>query len=343
MVYFREPLRLTMDKRDSKTRLVYALLFVFVYCGEQIVADFGVDGDGIQADNDDVRGGSSRVAVVDSAATADSNRKQRVHHHKRHLSRSSSAVDYAQGNALINELGNPDNMFVTENGTVVTSQIGGTAILPCATIKPGTATVSWVRRIDYTILTIGSRSYSSDKRFYVDHTRHLKTWNLEITPVEASDAGLYECRIATHPTTSNFVHLKVTEARAEILGSPDLYIMSGSSLRLVCRLQGSTQAPLFVFWYHSDRMINFDTDRGLIVHINSTESDLIMPYTNTSDSGNYTCQPQNIPPATIHVHVLQSEVPAAMQHGVRSSTSGSFAISNCAMFTIIYMFLQMLS
>jgi len=38
----------------------------------------------------------------------------------------------------------------------------------------------------------------------------FQTWNLEITPVEASDAGLYECRIATHPTTSNFVHLKVT-------------------------------------------------------------------------------------------------------------------------------------
>jgi len=102
-----------------------------------------------------------------------------------------------------------------------------------------------------------------------------------------------------------FVDNVPLEARAEILGSPDLYIMSGSSLRLVCRLQGSTQAPLFVFWYHSDRMINFDTDRGLVVHINSTESDLIMPYTNTSDSGNYTCQPQNISPATIHVHVLQ--------------------------------------
>jgi len=97
------------------------------------------------------------------------------------------------------------------------------------------------------------------------------------------------------------------EAKAQILGAPDLYIMSGSSLRLVCRLQGSTQAPVFVFWYHSDRMINFDTDRGLIVHINSTESDLIMPYTNTSDSGNYTCQPENISPATIHVHVLQCE------------------------------------
>lgn len=101
----------------------------------------------MRADNDDVRGGGSRVSVVDSAAAADSSRKQRVHHHKRHLSKSSSAVDYAPGNALINELGNPDNMFVTENGTVVTSQIGGTAILPCATVKPGTATVSAVINI----------------------------------------------------------------------------------------------------------------------------------------------------------------------------------------------------
>ncbi|KAF0765197.1 Titin [Aphis craccivora] len=97
---------------------------------------------GVRADNDDVRGSGSRVSVVDSDAVADSSRKQRVHHHKRHLSKSSSAVDYAPGNALINELGNPDNMFVTENGTVVTSQIGGTAILPCATVKPGTATAS---------------------------------------------------------------------------------------------------------------------------------------------------------------------------------------------------------
>jgi len=107
----------------------------------------GVGGGGVRADNDDVRGGGSRVSVVDSAAAAGSSRKQRVHHHKRHLSKSSSAVGYAPGNALINELGNPDNMFVTENGTVVTSQIGGTAILPCATVKPGTATVSAVINI----------------------------------------------------------------------------------------------------------------------------------------------------------------------------------------------------
>ncbi|XP_050519922.1 uncharacterized protein LOC126893600 isoform X1 [Daktulosphaira vitifoliae] len=313
-----------INTRGARKRLVYLLLLFVLYYNEQISAD---------VDEKINKGSHSKY-----------NKRQLKVHHKRHLSKTLSAgAGYHLGNDLINDVDSSNNMFMTENGTIVTSQIGGTAILPCATTKSGIATVSWIRRIDYTILTIGSRSYSSDKRFYVDHTRHLKTWNLEITPVEESDAGLYECRIATHPTTSIFIHLKVTVAKAEILGSPDLYIMSGSSLRLVCRLRESTQAPSFVFWYHSDRMINFDTDRGLIVHINSTESDLIMPYTNTSDSGNYTCQPQNIQPATIHVHVLQSEAPAAMQHGVRSTTSGSFAVSNCALFTLTYMAMQMLS
>jgi len=72
----------------------------------------------------------------------ENSKKQRVYHHKRHLSRFSSAVDYPPGNALNNDFENPDKMFVTKNGTVITSQIGGTAILPCATAKIGTATVS---------------------------------------------------------------------------------------------------------------------------------------------------------------------------------------------------------
>jgi len=40
-VRMRVHLRPTMDKRDAKTRLVYALLFAIVFCGEQITADFG--------------------------------------------------------------------------------------------------------------------------------------------------------------------------------------------------------------------------------------------------------------------------------------------------------------
>lgn len=107
-----------------------------------------VSGDGAGGGRDG-RGHDAPVVAVaavvasEKAATGHmAGRRHRVHHHKRHLSRPSSAGDYPSGNALINELGSPDNMFVTENGTVVTSQIGGTAILPCATTKLGMATVS---------------------------------------------------------------------------------------------------------------------------------------------------------------------------------------------------------
>ncbi|KAJ8951210.1 hypothetical protein NQ318_010237 [Aromia moschata] len=48
------------------------------------------------------------------------------------------------------------------------------------------------------------------------------------------------------------------EALAEIQGAPDLYLRSGSLLRLVCTLRDSTETPAFVFWYHEQRMINYD-------------------------------------------------------------------------------------
>lgn len=102
---------------------------------------FAFTGDGGREDATD--GGGGPPVVAKFTVLQGGRKLQRVYHHrKRHLSRSSSGVDHPPGNALINELGNPDNMFVTENGTVVTSQIGGTAILPCATAKLGMATVS---------------------------------------------------------------------------------------------------------------------------------------------------------------------------------------------------------
>ncbi|XP_050525529.1 uncharacterized protein LOC126896634 [Daktulosphaira vitifoliae] len=71
------------------------------------------------------------------------NKRQLKVHHKRHLSKTLSAgADYHLGNDLINDVDSPNNMFMTKNGTIVTSQIGGTVILPCATTKSGIATVS---------------------------------------------------------------------------------------------------------------------------------------------------------------------------------------------------------
>ncbi|XP_075214963.1 limbic system-associated membrane protein-like [Lycorma delicatula] len=209
-------------------------------------------------------------------------------------------------------------IFATENSTVVIAQTGSTATLPCVVRKFGTGVVSWIRRKDYHLLTVGLTTYSSDDRFLVEHARHLQNWGLQIKFVQESDEGMYECQVTTHPPASIFVELKVIEAAAEIIGAPDLHIKSGSVLRLVCTLRQSTEPPIYVFWYHGERMINYDKERGVTVRSDRKSSVLTIAAADKVDSGNYTCVPSNAHPASINVHVLNGEKPAAMQHGGRS-------------------------
>lgn len=98
-----------------------------------------------------------------------------------------------------------------------------------------------------------------------------------------------------------------TEARAEILGGPDKHVKSGSTLELTCVLRRSTEAPSYVFWYHNDRMINYDSSRGVLVEYARYSSVLQIKNAQKSDSGNYTCVPSNTHPASIHVHILNGK------------------------------------
>ncbi|XP_017784031.1 PREDICTED: titin-like [Nicrophorus vespilloides] len=206
--------------------------------------------------------------------------------------------------------------FATENSTVVVAQIGGTAALPCVVRKFNNGVVSWIRREEQPkLLTVGLITYSADGRIFVEHVRHLQNWGLIIKPVQLADSGLYECQISTHPVTSIFMELKVIEASAAILGGPDVHLRAGSLLRLVCRLHQSTEQPSYVFWYHEDRMINYDL--GVEVIPNRDSSILLLQDADKSHAGNYTCHPSNAIPASINVHVLnatEEENPAAMLH-----------------------------
>ncbi|KFB48350.1 AGAP005028-PA-like protein [Anopheles sinensis] len=58
-------------------------------------------------------------------------------------------------------------------------------------------------------------------------------------------------------------------ARAEIVGPQVKYLTPDSTLKLICRVVQSTEASAFIFWYHNNRMINYDLDRGINV---STEA-----------------------------------------------------------------------
>ncbi|XP_019870113.1 zwei Ig domain protein zig-8 isoform X2 [Aethina tumida] len=192
----------------------------------------------------------------------------------------------------LNELGasfppleSPPVRFATENSTVITSQTGSTALVPCV------------------INNIGDGM----------------DWTLQIKYVQQRDAGLYECQVSSHPPTSIFIQLNVVEARAEIQGPSEKYLKPGSGLRLTCTVVQSTEPPSYVFWYHNNRMINYDTDRGINVTTELTEKTSTLTITSaaTRHSGNYSCVPSNAEPASTYVHILNGENPAAMQHGGR--------------------------
>lgn len=59
--------------------------------------------------------------------------------------------------------------------------------------------------------------------------------------------------------------MQTAEARAEIVGPTLKYLTPGSTLKLICKVLQSTEATAYIFWYHDNRMINYDLDRGINV------------------------------------------------------------------------------
>ncbi|PNF35363.1 hypothetical protein B7P43_G02577 [Cryptotermes secundus] len=208
----------------------------------------------------------------------------------------------------------PQDVFLSENCTIVLAQIGSTPILHCEVADIGEGTVSWIRRKDYHLLTVGLATYSSDDRFFTAHVHNAQDWALHVRYARAGDGGLYECQVSTHPPSSLFVELQLVEARAEIPGGPDKFVKSGSSLRLMCVLKKSTEPPVYVFWYHETRMINYDLGRGVRVRHGRHFSELVVAEAHKHDSGNYSCVPSNAHPASISVHILNGRLPAPKPH-----------------------------
>ncbi|XP_069167815.1 uncharacterized protein [Procambarus clarkii] len=209
--------------------------------------------------------------------------------------------------------------FVTTNNSVVTAQVGASVILHCKTSSATGGLVSWVRKRDYQLLTVGLHTHSSDDRFSINYVHW--DWQLHVRYVQPRDAGVYECQVSSHPPTSLFVHLEVVEAEAEILGAPEKHVKLGSTLRLVCIMHHTTEALSYVFWYRGAEMINYESENGagsVVVESDDHTSVLMVTSASRHHSGNYTCAPSNTKPASILVHIL-NEYPAAMQHGKSAS------------------------
>lgn len=62
--------------------------------------------------------------------------------------------------------------------------------------------VSWIRKGDLHILTVGILTYTNDQRFQTLHSDGTDEWTLRITPTQVHDSGTYECQVSTEPKIS---------------------------------------------------------------------------------------------------------------------------------------------
>ncbi|XP_059047404.1 neurotrimin-like [Achroia grisella] len=202
----------------------------------------------------------------------------------------------------------------------ITTQLGTHAYLPCKVRQLSNKSVSWIRRRDAHILTVDRFTFIADERFQAFLVEATDTWTLQVKYVQARDAGVYECQVGTEPKMSHFVQLNVVVPKIEIVGESDLYVKAGSTVSLKCVITQALEEPAYIFWYHNDeRVLNYDKSLVEIrmerVAPDTTVGNLIIYSPRREDSGNYSCSPSNLDSASVVLHVLSGEQPAAMQHG----------------------------
>ncbi|XP_030383098.1 uncharacterized protein LOC115630613 [Scaptodrosophila lebanonensis] len=264
----------------------------------------------------------------------------------------------------------------------ITGRTGHTeAIIKCRVDSLHDKSVSWIRKRDLHILTVGTATYTSDKRFQVTESKDAREWTLHVKAPQTRDSGIYECQVNTEPKMSMAFQLNIIEispdAKAIISGPHDLHFKAGSAIILNCVVQQPSVKDIGpIYWYRGEHMITpFDADDGdpettglepLLNHPqqqqqqaavgsdkfdtslnellttdiqkdfatriamesqlgDTLKSRLRISNAQTTDTGNYTCQPTTASSASVLVHVINDENPAAMQ---KSAAVALFALTS---------------
>ncbi|XP_055901885.1 limbic system-associated membrane protein-like [Eupeodes corollae] len=214
----------------------------------------------------------------------------------------------------------------------VTATVGQSALLHCRVRNLGDRAVSWIRKRDLHILTVGILTYTNDQRFQSLHTEGSDEWTLRISSPQPRDSGTYECQVSTEPKISQGFRLNVVVSRAKILGNSELFIKSGSDINLTCLAMQSPIPPSFIYWYKGKRVMNYSQRGGInvITERQTRTSKLLIAKATPADSGNYTCSPSSSDSDSVVVHVINGEHPAAMQHGNSTTTTTTSTTNNFA-------------
>ncbi|XP_063841389.1 zwei Ig domain protein zig-8-like [Scylla paramamosain] len=257
---------------------------------------------------------------------------------------SSSSSSSSSSSTSTPEPRDPSPRFDRDQPRSVKVQAGKTAVLVCRVLNLGDKSVSWIRHEDLHILTVDKYKYSTDRRLSVVHDEVEHEWLLKIQSVRQEDAGMYECQVSTKPLLSFIVSLQVVDAppsttpypslrdaekaaaptqrpekqvpSATILNGPEIHVHRGSLINLTCVVEHTPERPLYVVWYHYNKVIDYEDLGGVVVVTHTgqkTVSQLLVKRAEPSDSGKYTCQPSNGEAAFVMLHVLYGEHPGALQ------------------------------
>ncbi|CAL7944907.1 unnamed protein product [Xylocopa violacea] len=216
--------------------------------------------------------------------------------------------------------------FDSNTPTNITAQLGSHAYLPCKVRQLGNKSVSWIRRRDSHILSVDRTMFIPDERFQALFVDASDTWTLQVKYVQSRDEGEYECQISTDPKKSHIIKLNVVVPKIEIIGDRDMYVKTGSTVTIRCLIKQSLEGPFYVFWYHEgDRVLDYQLNK-IEIQTNridqETVSSLTIHKARREDSGNYTCSPSSLDSASVQLHVLNGEHPAAIQRGISSAPGG---------------------
>nr|XP_023013092.1 uncharacterized protein LOC111503101 [Leptinotarsa decemlineata] len=135
--------------------------------------------------------------------------------------------------------------------------------------------------------------------------------------------------------------------KARILGPVDVYIQAGSSISLTCLMSQGPHDLGTVLWYKDDFLLETSepqvngADRlgRVIIENQWTDGLTSRMYINRAhlgDSGNYSCVPTTAGSASVNVHIISGEHPAAMQHGNKNKASPPFSFQGTIVFCSIF-------
>jgi len=242
----------------------------------------------------------------------------------------------------------------------VTASLTGDIFLHCPIQFGEDVQVSWVRLPDWRIVASGRKTYSNDGRYRVLHIDGTNEWSFQIKYASLEDQGLYECQVSTGTgIVTHHYNVSVSIPTTSIFGGSEYHVDKGSAIQLTCIIHNVSQEPQFVFWYHNERMINYDAGdqeriqvltqssssssavAAAVVAVATSEtsnesvgadhvfSHLTIRNVTDADSGNYSCVPSNAEPASTMVYVSEGdEAAAAIQVGVEDTNNGSSDVSN---------------